>query len=69
MMAEEMTESEIMDAAESIHDGWYADSSIDWEDFIDRLEASTEFDFGNDIDSPLIRRVKAHVRKYRRIAP
>lgn len=63
----DMNESEIMQAAESIYDGWYSDSRIDWENFIDRLESYTEVDFGNSMDSPLIRRVKAHIRKYRKL--
>lgn len=58
-------ESKIMEAAESIHDGWYSEGRIDWEDFLDRLERYADVDLGNSMDSPLIRRIKAHIRKYR----
>lgn len=60
-------EEKLFTVAESIYDGWYADARIDWEDFIDRLEAASNIDFGSDMDSPLIRRVKAHIRKYRKL--
>lgn len=52
---------------ESIFDGWYADvSRIDWQDFIDRLEKRGAYDFGTDMDSPAIRRVKAIVKELRK---
>lgn len=63
-----MSEANLMEAAESIHDGWYPSGRIDWEDFLDRLEQQTDFDLGNSLDSPLIRRIKAHVRAYRKLA-
>lgn len=67
--AQLMGEPELMEAAEGIFDGWYASSSkIDWEDFLDRLESQTDYDLGGSLDSPLIRRIKAHIRDYRRLA-
>ncbi len=61
-----MTEAELLKAAEEIYGGWYADSRIDWEDFLYRLEKQTEYELGNSMDSPLIRRIKAHIREYRK---
>lgn len=58
-------ERELLLAAESIYDGWYADQRIDWEDFLDRLEAQG-FDIGDDLLSPKVKRIKAHVRRYAR---
>jgi hypothetical protein len=64
-----MSEEELMEAAESVFNGWYAeDSRIDWEDFLDRLEKHTDYDLGGSLDSPLIRRIKAHIRSYRKLA-
>lgn len=63
-----MTEAELMVAAEGIYDGWYAASGrVDWTEFLDRLEAQTDHDLGNDLDSPLIRRIKRHINAYRKL--
>lgn len=62
---------EILDAAESIFDGWYADEPrIDWEDFLDRLdgiplEDGSTVDLSGDMMSPAIKVIKSHIRKYR----
>lgn len=57
-----------MAEAEAVYDGWYAATDrVDWEDFLDRLEQRTDYDLGSDLNSPLIRRIKAHVRVYRRL--
>lgn len=55
---------ELLSAAESIYDGWYADRCVDWDHFLDLLEQQTNVDLGESLDSPLIRRIKAHIRKY-----
>lgn len=60
-----MTEEELLTEAEAIVDGWYAEGRVDWGDFLDRLEERTDYDLGDSLDSPLIRRVKKHVREYR----
>lgn len=63
-----MNDEETLEAAESVHDGWYADAThIDWEAFLDRLESHADIDLGNSLDSPLIRRIKKHIRAYRKI--
>lgn len=63
-----MTDEELMEAAESIFDGWYADRTrIDWDDFLYRLECATDVDLGSNMMSPQIARIKAHVRAYRRM--
>jgi hypothetical protein len=52
-------------AAEGIYDGWYTDRKIDWYDFIDRLEAQTGTDLGDNMRAPYIRAVQRHIYKYR----
>lgn len=61
----EIDEPALTEAAESIVDGWYAEGRIDWTDFLERLEATADVDLGCDADSPMIRRIKKHVRDYR----
>lgn len=64
-----MNEEELMSAAESIFDGWYADSNrVDWDDFLDRLELQTDFDLGSDMGSPLIKKIKSHISNYRKLS-
>lgn len=63
-----MTDTELMEAAESVHDGWFAnDTRIDWPQFLDRLEETADVDLGGSLDSPLIRKIKKHVRDYRKL--
>jgi hypothetical protein len=70
--AEQVTD-EILTAAENIYDGWWANEDrIDWQDFIDRLDGSplddgTSLDLGDDMTSPAIRKIKAHVNAYRKL--
>lgn len=64
--------TEVMKAAEEVYDGWFADVQIDWENFIDRLDGMTlesgqVLDMGTSMDSPLIRKIKAHIRSYRKL--
>lgn len=59
-----MDEAEILTAAEEIYSGWYADTRVDWTDFLDRLEEQTEVDLGTSMDSDLIRKIKRHIRAY-----
>lgn len=63
-----MTDEELLTAAQEVHDGWYAsDARIDWPDFIDRLELHADVDLGNSMTSPLIEKVKKHIRAYRKL--
>lgn len=63
-----MTEDELLKAAEGIYDGWYADvERVDWEDFLFRLEEQTDYDLGQSLDSPLIRKIKKHIAAYRKL--
>jgi hypothetical protein len=56
---------EMLEIAESIYDGWYADGArIDWEDFFDRMEAGSDIDLGSDMLSPTIRAIQKHIRAY-----
>lgn len=62
---------EVLTAAESIYDGWFADAAqIDWENFLDRLDGielddGTRLDLGNDLLAPPIKAIKAHIKRYR----
>lgn len=61
------TDADLLRAAEEVFDGWFARAaSIDWNDFLDRLERYADVDMGDSMASPQIERVKAHVRRYRR---
>jgi hypothetical protein len=62
-----MTDAELYTAAESVHDGWYADTRIDWEDFLDRLESYADVDLGCDLLSPRIKGIKRHIAAYRKL--
>lgn len=62
-----MTWAEVLSQAEELVDVYYPDGErIDWEDFIDRVEKYTDWDFGTQMDSPDIRRLQRHIRAYRR---
>jgi hypothetical protein len=67
--ADDVTE-EILEAAESIHDGWFPVGRIDWESLLDRLDGmelddGATLDLGEDLLSPAIRKIKAHLRAHR----
>lgn len=68
--ADDVTE-EILKAAESIFDGWYANEPrIDWEDFLDRLDGipldnGTQLDLDGNLMSPAIQKIQKHIRTYR----
>jgi len=63
---------EMLNLAEETHDGYFdADKPLDWEDFIDRLCKEGYLSDGTRIefevyDNPAIRKIKKHVRAYRR---
>lgn len=67
--ADDVTE-EILKAAESIFDGWYANEPrIDWEDFVDRLDGipldnGTQLDLDGNLMSPAIQKIQKHIRTY-----
>lgn len=69
--AEDVTD-EVMDAARSVVDGWYAaDDRIDWEDVWERLDGTeldngTKIDMGNSLISPAIDLIKKRIRAERR---
>lgn len=59
---------EVLEAAESVFDGWYADGErVDWHDFVDRVEQMSGVDLGSDMLSPTIKGIKAHIREYRKL--
>lgn len=64
--------AEILAMAEAVYDGWYADTRIDWENFLDRLDGSeledgSQLDLGNDMSSPLIEAIQRHIRAYAKL--
>lgn len=65
--------TEILEIAESIYDGWYADGhTIDWLDFLDRLDGSTladesTLDLGSDLSSPAAVKIRRHIQAYRKL--
>jgi phage terminase large subunit len=62
-----MDQSEILQAAENIYDGWFAESNrVDWHEFIDRLENQTGEDLGQSMISDQIVSIKKHISKYRK---
>lgn len=60
----------MLEMAEDIYDGWFADAAqIDWDDFLDRLASVAQFepepfDF-DQIDNPAVRKIKRHIKKIR----
>lgn len=49
-----------------VFEGWWIDAPrIDWNAFIDRVEAFGQFDFGSSMDSEAIKAIKRHVRRLR----
>jgi hypothetical protein len=64
----EQPTAEMLEVAESIYDGWYADEPrIDWEDFFDRMEDGSDIDLGDDMLSPTIKAIQKHIRAYRKL--
>lgn len=57
----------ILEAAESIADGWYSDRPIEWDDFLYRLELHGEVDLGTSMTSPAIKKIQRHIRAYRKL--
>lgn len=62
---------EVLAVVEHVYDGWFTDGRINWDDFLERmdgsvLESGEKIDMGPELDSPAIRKIKAHVRKLRR---
>jgi hypothetical protein len=67
--ADDVTE-EVLEVVQGIVEGWYDEGRIDWEDVWDRMEKTylddgRGIDMGEDLDSPAIRKIKRHIRKWR----
>ena len=63
---------EVLEIAESVYDGWFADSAIDWDDFIERMEGmpladGRALDFGSSMLSPAIVKIRKHIRAYSKL--
>lgn len=65
--AADVTE-DVTQAVWEVVEGWYLDRPIDWEDVFDRAERWSDLDFGQDWDSPAIRKIKRTVREWKREA-
>lgn len=62
---------EVMAIVEDIEEGWFNDTPIDWDDFIDRLDGSeladgSVIDMGPSMASGAIREIKKRIRELRR---
>lgn len=66
-MAENLISAELAENIESVVDGWYSETRIDWDDFLDRVETYAGVDLGDSMDSPLIRAIKKHARAYKKL--
>jgi hypothetical protein len=63
-----MSDADVLIVAESIYDGWYAESGrVEWDDFLDRLEIYADIDLGSDMMSPGIKLIKRHIANYRKL--
>ena len=64
--AADVTEAMIAAACEECC-AWWGDSPIDWEELLDRLEAvRRDWDFGDSLLTPAIRKLQRAVRQHRR---
>lgn len=73
ILAEDVTEA-LLGYAVELTDSRYGDGRIDWQDAISRLEGfempdGLLADFGTDMGSPAIEKIKKHVRKVRKDSP
>ena len=58
---------DVRDTIETIFDGYYSDEPrIDWYAFLDRVERMGLYNFGSDMDSPVVKEVKKIVKKLRK---
>lgn len=62
---------EILSAGRDVIDGWYSESRIDTEEFIDRLDETpldngTYLDLGVDLLSPALKYIMSKMREYKR---
>jgi hypothetical protein len=66
LTAADVTE-DVIGAAVETFNGWFDDDEpIDWEDFFARMERHHPFDFGDQMDTPAMRKVQRTIRAYRR---
>ena len=68
--ADDVTD-EVIEIVLSVVDGWYQTGRIDWEDLLDRVDGNeladgSKIDFGCDMLSEAIRKVKTIVQNHRR---
>lgn len=67
---EDQVTEEILKIAEGVIDGWYSTGPIDWDDVWDRIDGAplddgTKLNIGNDLSSPVIMKLEAHIKNYR----
>lgn len=68
--AADVTE-QVLEMARDVIDGWYSDGPIDWENVWDRMEGISSdgrwyLSWGNDNDTPAMRKIQRVIRKERR---
>lgn len=70
--AEDVTK-EILDQAEEVFNGWYANESrVDWDDFLYRLDGmdladGKKLDLTSDMMTPAVKAIKKHIGEYRKL--
>lgn len=48
---------------DTVIEGWYADTRIDWEDALYRIEKYSDMDLGTEMDSQLIKDIQTYARQ------
>jgi hypothetical protein len=57
---------DVRDTIETVFDGYYADEPrIDWHAFLDKVESMGLYNFGSDMDSPVVKEIKKIVKQLR----
>ena len=57
---------DVIEAAIELTDDWYADERVDWEEALLRLEKYHDWDLGESMESPAIKKIQREVRAHRR---
>lgn len=64
LTAADVTE-EVLNDVWGVVEGWYMDQPVDWEDVLERVEKGDAWDFGTQMDSPAINKIKRTIRKWK----
>lgn len=56
----------LLDEVWSVVEGWYLDTPIDWDDVWTRVERYSTWSFGDEYDSPAMRKIQREMRDRKR---